>query len=267
MQLLLALLAMLASLLGLGGRDEARLLPCAGGNAEPISSPEIIDYRNRQFDPATGRFLQRDPVLGGDELFNPYCFPGNNPVTGSDPMGTEWELTSTSKDGTITHKWKWKPETGKPDPYYQVPEDAKKLFESDLERRLKADPSMESLASIYIEGVTAGKLIAKTPYVYMTDLSALGKIALPIYPYGGKLLVSDEFADTDPSLGGYDLNDLTLVEAPFGAYFMYYLEQKIASYCQMLWMAGKGKWCTLGVGKGTIAQTGQEGTPHGRVYG
>jgi hypothetical protein len=63
MQLLLALLAMLASLLGLAGRDEAGVLPYAGGNAEPISSPEIIDYRNRQFDPSTGRFLQRDPVL------------------------------------------------------------------------------------------------------------------------------------------------------------------------------------------------------------
>ncbi len=50
----------------------------------------IYDYRNRSFDPATGRFLQRDPVLGGDPLFNPYCFPGNNPVTGSDPMGTDY---------------------------------------------------------------------------------------------------------------------------------------------------------------------------------
>jgi RHS repeat-associated protein len=78
---------MLASLLGLAGRDEAGVLPYAGGNAEPISSPEIVDYRNRQFDPSTGRFLQRDPVLGGDELFNPYCFPSNNPVTNADPMG------------------------------------------------------------------------------------------------------------------------------------------------------------------------------------
>jgi RHS repeat-associated protein len=78
---------MLASLLGLAGRDEAGVLPYAGGNAEPISSPEIVDYRNRQFDPATGRFLQRDPVLGGDELFNPYCFPSNNPVTNADSYG------------------------------------------------------------------------------------------------------------------------------------------------------------------------------------
>ena len=47
----------------------------------------IYDYRNRSFDPATGRFLQRDPVIGGDSLFNPYVFPGNNPVGNVDPMG------------------------------------------------------------------------------------------------------------------------------------------------------------------------------------
>jgi RHS repeat-associated protein len=47
----------------------------------------LYDYRNRTFDSATGRFLQRDPVMGGDKLFNPYCFPGNNPVTRTDPMG------------------------------------------------------------------------------------------------------------------------------------------------------------------------------------
>ena len=40
----------------------------------------IYDYRNRSFCPTTGRFLQRDPVLGGDTLYNPYVFPGTNPV-------------------------------------------------------------------------------------------------------------------------------------------------------------------------------------------
>ena len=61
----------------------------------------IYDYRNRSFDPATGRFLQRDPVLGGDELFNPYCFPGNNPVGNVDPFGDrEW----TSGDFKLMEK-------------------------------------------------------------------------------------------------------------------------------------------------------------------
>ena len=47
----------------------------------------LYDYRNRTFDPSTGRFIQRDPVVGGDELYNPYVFPGNNPVGNVDPMG------------------------------------------------------------------------------------------------------------------------------------------------------------------------------------
>jgi len=47
----------------------------------------LYDYRNRSFDPTTGRFLQTDPV-DGDDLMNPYTFPGSNPVTNMDPMGT-----------------------------------------------------------------------------------------------------------------------------------------------------------------------------------
>ena len=52
----------------------------------------IYDYRNRSFDPATGRFLQRDPVLDEGNLFNPYAGMGNNPVGNVDPMGTEFVL-------------------------------------------------------------------------------------------------------------------------------------------------------------------------------
>ncbi|MBN2133603.1 MAG: Hint domain-containing protein [Sedimentisphaerales bacterium] len=47
----------------------------------------FYDHRNRQFDPKTGRFLQRDPV-DGDPLMNPYAYPTNNPVNFLDPMGT-----------------------------------------------------------------------------------------------------------------------------------------------------------------------------------
>jgi RHS repeat-associated protein len=67
----------------------------------------IYDYRNRQFDPSTGWFLQRDSVLGDDRLFNPYCFPSNNPVTNADPMGTGWKWSEAEK--------KWKPIPGTPD--------------------------------------------------------------------------------------------------------------------------------------------------------
>jgi len=57
----------------------------------------IYDYRNRSFDPTTGRFLQTDPV-DGDNLMNPYTFPGNNPVTNMDPMGTDWRWNATAQE-------------------------------------------------------------------------------------------------------------------------------------------------------------------------
>jgi len=47
----------------------------------------IYDYRNRSFCPTTGRFLQRDPVLDEQNLYNPYVGMGNNPVGNVDPMG------------------------------------------------------------------------------------------------------------------------------------------------------------------------------------
>jgi hypothetical protein len=39
--------------------------------------------RARYYDPASGRFLGRDPVPGG----NPYAYAGNNPVNFTDPTG------------------------------------------------------------------------------------------------------------------------------------------------------------------------------------
>ncbi|MBN2132136.1 MAG: RHS repeat-associated core domain-containing protein [Sedimentisphaerales bacterium] len=55
----------------------------------------IYDHRNRSFDPSTGRFLQRDPVLDDGNLMNPYAGFGNNPVTNADPMG-EWVVAKNS---------------------------------------------------------------------------------------------------------------------------------------------------------------------------
>ena len=70
----------------LSGANPSRLDP-SFQNRTYDAGLGIYDYRNRSFDPATGRFLQRDPVVGGDTLYNPYVFPGNNPVWNVDPMG------------------------------------------------------------------------------------------------------------------------------------------------------------------------------------
>jgi RHS repeat-associated protein len=44
-------------------------------------------YRNRMYSTALGRFGRRDPVVGGDPLYNGYVFPGNDPCDYSDPLG------------------------------------------------------------------------------------------------------------------------------------------------------------------------------------
>jgi RHS repeat-associated protein len=82
---------------------------CAAGTASTVASeilyagyrydPETSLYqlRNRQYDPSTGRFLQRDPS-GYNGTMNLYGYAGGNPVTASDPMGlSEVSMSETWK--------------------------------------------------------------------------------------------------------------------------------------------------------------------------
>jgi RHS repeat-associated protein len=56
---------------------------------EYLSSLNLYDYRNRQYSPTLGRFLQPDPVDHSGDLFNLYRFCGNNPVNNTDPSGLD----------------------------------------------------------------------------------------------------------------------------------------------------------------------------------
>ncbi|MDC3379396.1 polymorphic toxin-type HINT domain-containing protein, partial [Planctomycetota bacterium] len=59
---------------------------------------ELYYFRNRYYEPATGRFLQRDAIWDPPNLGNQYAFVGNSPISNMDPSGlileTGWDLAS-----------------------------------------------------------------------------------------------------------------------------------------------------------------------------
>ena len=60
----------------------------------------IVDYRLRQYDPALGRFLQRDPLNLMFPLQHSYAYVGNNPVNRIDPYGL-WFNSLYETVGTV----------------------------------------------------------------------------------------------------------------------------------------------------------------------
>ncbi|MBU3978759.1 RHS repeat-associated core domain-containing protein [Patescibacteria group bacterium] len=59
-----------------------------GQQQDPESN--LYYLRARYYDPATGRFISRDPVKGtltNPQTQNPYAYAGNDPINNSDPSG------------------------------------------------------------------------------------------------------------------------------------------------------------------------------------
>ena len=56
-----------------------------------IGSEQELFLVNRAYDPATGRFLSRDPAHDPANLGNPYTYVGNNPGAFVDPFGLSME--------------------------------------------------------------------------------------------------------------------------------------------------------------------------------
>ncbi|WP_412543095.1 RHS repeat-associated core domain-containing protein [Longispora sp. K20-0274] len=52
----------------------------------------LTNLGSREYDPGTGRFISRDPVLRNDDpqQVNGYAYANNNPVTFTDPTGLDW---------------------------------------------------------------------------------------------------------------------------------------------------------------------------------
>ncbi|MGH2509047.1 MAG: RHS repeat-associated core domain-containing protein, partial [Ktedonobacteraceae bacterium] len=64
---------------------------------EGLDAVQLDDYNARLYDPALGRFLSVDPLIGHPEStqgINPYSYVENNPLSRTDPTGevmTEWQ--------------------------------------------------------------------------------------------------------------------------------------------------------------------------------
>ena len=50
---------------------------------------DLMQYRNRYYDPGLGRFISRDP-LGYVDTLGLFVYAGNNPAHRADPMGDKW---------------------------------------------------------------------------------------------------------------------------------------------------------------------------------
>ncbi len=55
----------------------------------------LLYFRARYYDPATGRFVQRDPVWDPGNFGNQYSFVGNSPASGRDPYGDQGIVDQT----------------------------------------------------------------------------------------------------------------------------------------------------------------------------
>ncbi len=68
----------------------ARLLT---SQRETDTESALMHFRARSYDPRTGRFVERDPLLK-NRVFDPYAYAQNSPLKGRDPSGMNLELNS-----------------------------------------------------------------------------------------------------------------------------------------------------------------------------
>jgi RHS repeat-associated protein len=80
-----------------GGLSASTPFGYAGGYTDPDGLTYLLA---RYYDPATGQFLSADPDV--TQTQEPYAYAGGNPITNSDPTGTNWRFYSSK---TINYGW------------------------------------------------------------------------------------------------------------------------------------------------------------------
>ncbi len=93
-------------------RNSTKVDPTAPDNVEQFTGelldPEtgLYDLRARLYDPATGRFLQTDPIAQGatDPALSPYAYAANQPTVLTDPSG---ESVACAQFGLLYGSCSW----------------------------------------------------------------------------------------------------------------------------------------------------------------
>ncbi|MGI0135015.1 MAG: RHS repeat-associated core domain-containing protein, partial [Candidatus Micrarchaeaceae archaeon] len=70
---------------------------------ESLDSVSLVDYNARLYDPALGRFLSVDPMIGhpgSTQSINPYSYVENNPLNKIDPTGEETTCSQNGSSGS-----------------------------------------------------------------------------------------------------------------------------------------------------------------------
>ena len=117
----------------------------------PDSATGLVHFGNREYDPVTGRWTSRDPILFGGGLSSLYGYVHNDPVNFIDPTGLFEPTTRTPQGSTISCDGNGNVKT-------QLSEPAKKLDKTKKDCRQKHENSHKKDAGGVCKGKPPGQV-------------------------------------------------------------------------------------------------------------